>query len=100
MYKVNFPYAIMISACMHVVMYIYSYLSLCEAVDALADVSSHLCQVMGLPSRDWADRGIKRGSSTEDHNVLSVPGSPGKHGVPYCTNSSFFLVAALIQNFL
>ena len=44
-------------------------------MDSLVDASSHLCHVMGLPSREWSERGAKRG--TEDHNVLNIPGSPG-----------------------
>lgn len=44
-------------------------------MDSIADMSSHLCQVMGLPSRDWVDSSDKRAG--EDHNILSVPGSPG-----------------------
>lgn len=60
--------------------YYTCYLCLCEAMDTLSDISTRLCHVMGLPPRDWADRGDKR-SSGEDHNVLSVPGSPhGKRG--------------------
>ena len=50
-----------------------SYLTLCEAVDEIADMSTRLCQVMGLPSREWEEGG-KRG---EEHNVLSIPASPG-----------------------
>ena len=40
-------------------------------------MSAHLSQVMGIPYKEWCDRGDKRGVSGEDTNILIVPGSPG-----------------------
>ena len=48
---------------------------MCEAVDSLTDISSHLCQVMGLPMREWANDGTRM--NAEEINILSVPPSPG-----------------------
>ncbi len=60
---------------------LYSYQSLCEAIDSMVDMSSHLCQTMGLPIREWvdpADPGGKVPSEPEETRVGSHSQSPGK----------------------
>ena len=53
-----------------------SYLALCEAVDEMADTSARLCQMMGLPCREWEESRGKAGG--DEHNILNIPPSPGK----------------------
>ena len=57
------------------------YGALCEAVDQMCDVSTTLCQAMGLPIREFSQKeeggnGDKQGET--DGLAPSQPASPGK----------------------
>ena len=55
---------------------INSYQTLCGAVDSIADISAHLCHVMGMPPRDWIV-GEKRSIDSSDSQKINIPISPG-----------------------
>ena len=66
--------------------YLYSYQSLCEAIDTMVDTAAHLCQTMGLPVREWVEPGDLAGaagkvpSEPDDLSRTSHSQSPGDSG--------------------
>ena len=60
----------------------YSYEILSEAIDKMTDISTHLCQVLSLPQRDYVDGGgsnSKTNNLEDTHSPSSSSASPGAH---------------------